>query len=76
MGGVFGICNTLGGLTNLILIDRVGRRKLFLAGLSGLSVWLGVFAACTELYAQTNATSKYAPNKNGPPSIIFRRMCL
>jgi MFS family permease len=58
MAGVFGICNTAGGLTNLVLIDRVGRRKLFLLGLVILSVWLGVFAACSERYAATGLTSE------------------
>ncbi|CAI4211280.1 unnamed protein product [Parascedosporium putredinis] len=57
MAGVFGICNTLGGLTNLFLIDRVGRRILFLAGLATLSVWLGVFAACTAQYNKTGLAS-------------------
>ncbi|KAL1897853.1 hypothetical protein Sste5346_003705 [Sporothrix stenoceras] len=53
MAGIFGIINTLGGCTNLILIDRVGRRKLFLTGLILLSVWLGVFSAASSEYATT-----------------------
>ncbi|KAL1858202.1 hypothetical protein VTK73DRAFT_7913 [Phialemonium thermophilum] len=57
MSGIFGICNMSGGMTNLILIDRVGRRKLFLAGLFILSVWLGVFSACSAQYAQTGSSS-------------------
>ncbi|KAH8901189.1 general substrate transporter [Thozetella sp. PMI_491] len=57
MAGVFGICNTAGGITNLILIDRVGRRRLFLTGLLILSVWLGVFAACSAQYGETGLAS-------------------
>ncbi|KEF55567.1 uncharacterized protein A1O9_08317 [Exophiala aquamarina CBS 119918] len=57
MAGIFGICNTAGGVTNLFLIDRTGRRKLFLSGLLILSVWLGVFAACSSKYAQTGLTT-------------------
>ncbi|KAF2802682.1 general substrate transporter [Mytilinidion resinicola] len=57
MVGVFAICNTCGGVTNLILIDRVGRRKLFLSGLVILSVMLGVFAACSERYTSTGTKS-------------------
>lgn len=59
MAGVFGICNTCGGTTNLILIDRVGRRKLFLVGLIALSVWLGVFAACSAEYGKTGLKSEF-----------------
>ncbi|KAK7203047.1 general substrate transporter [Myxozyma melibiosi] len=56
MAGIFGICNTCGGSTNLLLIDRVGRRILFLTGLFILSVWLGVFSACSARYSQTGST--------------------
>lgn len=41
----------------MLLIDRIGRRKLFLSGLVILSVWLGVFAACTERYNATGMKS-------------------
>ena len=61
MAGVFGICNTLGGVTNLILIDRIGRRKLFLFGLFILSVWLGVFSGASAQYAKTNSAGKLPP---------------
>ncbi|EXJ82874.1 hypothetical protein A1O3_06690 [Capronia epimyces CBS 606.96] len=54
MTGVFGICNMTGGSVNLILIDRLGRRKLFLSGLFILSVCLGIFAAATAKFAQTS----------------------
>ncbi|KAK9382099.1 general substrate transporter [Kockiozyma suomiensis] len=57
MAGIFGICNTSGGITNLLLIDRIGRRKLFLSGLFLLSVWLAVFAACSAKYNQTQSDS-------------------
>lgn len=57
MAGVFGIINTLGGCTNLVLIDRVGRRKLFLTGLILLSVWLGIFSAASSEYATTGNPS-------------------
>jgi MFS family permease len=65
MSGVFGICNMSGGMTNLLLIDRIGRRKLFLSGLFILSVWLGVFSACSAEYAKTGSKSKF-------PSLVKR----
>lgn len=65
MAGVFGIINTLGGCTNLVLIDRVGRRKLFLTGLFLLSVWLGVFSAASAEYANTGNPSM-VPHSSHP----------
>lgn len=62
MSGVFGICNTAGGTTNLFLIDRIGRRKLFLTGLFILSVWLALFAASSAQYAKNGLESKYFAN--------------
>lgn len=59
MAGIFGIINTLGGCTNLILIDRVGRRKLFLTGLTMLSVWLAFFSAASSEYATTGNPSTF-----------------
>lgn len=59
MSGVFGICNTAGGVVNLLLIDRIGRRKLFLHGLFFLSVWLAIFAACSAKYNDTLSTSRF-----------------
>jgi MFS family permease len=57
MSGVFGICNNLGGTVNLVLIDRVGRRILFLSGLIILSICLAIFAACSAEYGQTGNSS-------------------
>ncbi|KIM93335.1 hypothetical protein OIDMADRAFT_35829 [Oidiodendron maius Zn] len=54
MAGIFGLCNNAGGVVNLLLIDRAGRKFLFLSGLSILSICLAVFAAFSAKYEQTN----------------------
>jgi MFS family permease len=58
MTGVFQICLTVGSVANLLLVDRLGRRKLLLGGLSLLTVLLAIFAACTKRYGATGSTGK------------------
>lgn len=53
MAGIFQICLIAGGLVNLALIDRAGRRILFLSGLLILSVCLALFAAFSAKFGQT-----------------------
>lgn len=58
MAGVFQICLVIGGVGNLLLIDRVGRRYLFLFGLIILSVCLGLFAGFSAKFQETASSSK------------------
>jgi MFS family permease len=54
MAGIFGLCNNAGGVVNLLLIDRAGRKILFLSGLTILSICLAIFAVFSAKYEQTN----------------------
>jgi len=58
MAGIFQICLVIGGIGNLLLIDRVGRRILFLSGLITLSVCLGLFAGFSAKFGETGSSSK------------------
>ncbi|EXJ84062.1 hypothetical protein A1O3_04729 [Capronia epimyces CBS 606.96] len=57
MAGVFQIILTVGCLLGLLLVDRVGRRWLFLSSFVVLSVCVAIFAACTAKYEDTGLTS-------------------
>lgn len=60
MAGVFQVILVFGCIVNMIVVDRIGRRALFIFGFNVLSLCLGIFAACSAMYLQTNGTSKYA----------------
>ncbi|KAI8932244.1 hypothetical protein NX059_011123 [Plenodomus lindquistii] len=53
MTAVFQICLSIGSVCCLFLIDRAGRRILFLSGLMGTSVLLALFVVCTKYYGET-----------------------
>lgn len=57
LSGVFQIILSIGCIMNMVLIDRLGRRKLFMGGFVILSICLGIFAACTAMYESTGRTS-------------------
>lgn len=59
MSGVFQIVLTIGCIGNMVLVDRIGRRLLFLGGFVVLSVCLAIFAACSAKYEQTGLASKF-----------------
>lgn len=58
MAGVFQVILVVGGLFNLRLVDRLGRKPLFLTGFVILSIILSAFAACTARFDATKATSE------------------
>ncbi|KAH0847075.1 putative MFS sugar transporter [Fonsecaea pedrosoi] len=57
MAGVFQIILTVGCLLGLFLVDRAGRRRLFLGSFIVLSICLGIFAACSAKYESTGRSS-------------------
>lgn len=56
MAGIFQVILVVGGLFNLGLVDRLGRKPLYLGGFVILSIILGAFAACTARFEATKAT--------------------
>lgn len=58
MAGIFQVILVVGGLLNLVLVDRLGRKPLFLGGFVILSIILGAFAACTARFATTGMASE------------------
>lgn len=65
MAGVFQICLVIGGIVNLALIDRIGRRILFLSGLLILSICLGMFAGFSAKFGKTGQSSKFYTEVTG-----------
>lgn len=56
---VIGVVNVLSCLVSVFLLDKVGRRKLFLVGITGMAVSLAVLGGCFYFEQQLGSALKY-----------------
>jgi MFS family permease len=57
MSGVFQVVLSIGCVGNMVLVDKIGRRPLFMGGFIILSVCLAMFTLCSAKYEQTGQKS-------------------